>query len=1119
MATLYQRNFTVGRNSEQLYNEELHKIYESIKHLLETPENNALAPTAKLDGSIWLNRKDNTLKTYQKSTGKWKNIFDSKFQITDSITNQYPPSNPIKGQLWIYEGALFWYTGTEWTPIKSQVSDGLDLDLSLFKNFLFVTQLNAKGSSTVDTQLLQEYKEKIELYKEGKLDYENDDFFKEFEKWQIGDNYTGDSFNLAEILGLNLQYLVPDTNNMRMFLDGKLDTSYKEISRVCVQYPVDYIKNVKKSGYVHINPGHIKSIDKYLIKIDKITSKIEFTAANFELYGFKKQSPFGTLLFPENVQDDGGYIKTEDGAILSYQQAQNYDYILVVTYDFNWLKMTGTLNHGNSEINQSTYYIPNYNIPMNIFVNGYNLEETAYTRDNLSKTITIDDNTYNFTINGFETAFREFGFVRQVDINYNAVIKVDRKYKHPLVLMSGEAIDVIPSNTRTGINGVTYDSNRGVIRVPDGKLNMVWAVAELAGDVNDADFDMFVQDGTVTDEDNNVIDKTTATGTALATGETINRKVITFDTADVQKSDKLALFINGLYMDPSELEVDYENGKLYFEGDADASYSYILLKDRYGRLLNNQKPFKSAIHVGKFNESMVYVNGSLIMNQAPLLDFRKPEELSSPLYNQIKFFITNEVRDPDTNEVTTLGDYYIYNKSIDDAGNDASSWTKLDEEEKSVIDTIVGSYTNLSDAISITLDSSLHTTEDMIDVYGYKYASYEGDPIQIGNIEITQSQLDNPSDYKNENTDDFKSFNIEESFVPGYNFLSVYINGIMQYDIIEHSDGSGFTLSEAIAEPTHISYVIESPDQYDDNYIRRIVLDENNAVAGSSNVYRTYPVDIENYEPKFSLYPGQVVVYINGIRQPQESYTILDNYTIMFNDDESSLIGNSFNYPNEVLLDSNHAPVKDDKGNLMKIHHTKADKILIEVRQDFDRVESYVKGNKTRTVNYSINIQENNLPNEILTSNDEILIYINGLFPGLKLNDGLRYSYSRDTSKGTIEILDPDVCEIIESKGPLAKERSIAYSLIDETVVNLALAEERLNKIKEALSKKNEYVITDKEKAELENAQQEYDELLIKKEKAQLVAEAADKALNKYIDLYGDYGTDPINFIFDWRNV
>ena len=1118
MATLYQRNFTVGRSSEQLYNEELHKIYESIKHLLEIPENNALAPTAKLDGSIWLNRKDNTLKTYQKSTGKWKNIFDSKFQIIDNITSQFPPANPIKGQLWIYEGALFWYTGTEWVPIKSQVSDGLDLDLSLFKNFLFVTQLNERGSNVIDTELLKEYSKKIEMYKEGKLDLDNDDFFKSFAKWQLGDYYTGDVFNPDNISGLSLQFLVPDTHNMRMFLDGKLDTKYKEVSRVCVQYPAEYIKLKQKSGYVHINPGHLKKIEKLLIKVDRTTAKIEFNSVDFELYGFKQHSPFGTLLFPENEQDDGGYIKTEEGAILSYQQAQNYDYILVVMYDFNWLKMTGCLNHGNSEISKSTYYIPNYKVPMNIFVSGYNLEETAYTKHNLSKTITINENTSNFVVNGFETVFREFGFVRQIDINYNAVIKLDKKYKRPLILMNGEAIDVIPTGSRTGLNGATYDSHRNIIRVPDGKLNMVWAVAELAGDPLDPDFDMFVQDGIVTSADNNAINKLTAAGVPVVPPVKINRKVITFDTADVKKSDKLSLFVNGLYLDPTEIEVDYINGKIYFEGDPTASYIYILLKDRYDRLLNNQEPFKSAIHVGKFNESMVYVNGSLIMNHAPLIDFRAPEELGEPLYNQIKFFIMNEIRDPDTNEITTIGDYYIYNKKLDNDGTDISTWEKLSDEESKIVDGLTNSYVNLSDAISIMLDSSVYDVQkDIVEAYGYKYASYEGHPIQIGNIEITQSQLDDPTLYHNPNTEDFKSFNIEESFTPGYNLLSVYVNGIMQYDIIEHADGSGFTLPEAITEPIHISYIVESPDQFDDKYVQRIVLDENNAVPGSSNVYRTYPLNIKNYEPKFSLYPGQVIVYINGIRQPQSSYTILDNYTIMFNDEYNTLIGNTYNYPDEVLLDENHIPIKTDKGEIFKIHHDRADKILIEVRQDFSRIESYVPGNRSKTADYSVNIQANNLPTEILDTNDEILIYINGLFPGLKLNDGIRYAYSRDTQRGTIDILDPDVCEIIKSKGPLAEQLARARAMIDESRVNFALAEQRLNAVKNKLAGLSS--ISPADRAELNDAQKEYDELLLKKNKADNDAAAAKKAIDKYVELYGDYGTEPVNFIFDWRNV
>ena len=51
-------------------------------------------------------------------------------------------------------------------------------------------------------------------------------------------------------------------------------------------------------------------------------------------------------------------------------------------------------------------------------------------------------------------------------------------------------------------------------------------------------------------------------------------------------------------------------------------------------------------------------------------------------------------------------------------------------------------------------------------------------------------------------------------------------------------------------------------------------------MAGSSNVHQT----------ELSLYPGRVTVYINGIRQPKEAFTILDNHTLMINDQSVKLI-------------------------------------------------------------------------------------------------------------------------------------------------------------------------------------------------------------------------------------
>jgi hypothetical protein len=127
-------------------------------------------------------------------------------------------------------------------------------------------------------------------------------------------------------------------------------------------------------------------------------------------------------------------------------------------------------------------------------------------------------------------------------------------------------------------------------------------------------------------------------------------------------------------------------------------------------------------------------------------------------------------------------------------------------------------------------------------------------------------------------------------------------------------------------------------------------------VEGSTNVYRTSK----------SLYPGRVTVYVSGLRQPRNSFSIVDNNTILFK----------------------------DQNTILNIQ----DKILIEVRQEFRR--------KERTFNFEsldhFNIFRNeyDLALDILESRDEILIFINGTFAGLKENLG--YIKNEDLNAITI---------------------------------------------------------------------------------------------------------------------
>lgn len=74
-----------------------------------------------------------------------------------------------------------------------------------------------------------------------------------------------------------------------------------------------------------------------------------------------------------------------DGIILSYQQSQNYDYVLAISYEFSWFKSTGTLNKVSNNDETSSYYIQDYAGPITVFTDGFNLEETSFTEDNISK--------------------------------------------------------------------------------------------------------------------------------------------------------------------------------------------------------------------------------------------------------------------------------------------------------------------------------------------------------------------------------------------------------------------------------------------------------------------------------------------------------------------------------------------------------------------------------------------------------------------------------------------------------------------------------------------------------------------------------------------------------------
>jgi hypothetical protein len=926
MTLPYDRKFSIGRQSEQLMNEELHKIHESLKHLLDMPAGKHSAPEAKLQGSLWLDQAKNELNYYDKPKQQWVNVFKDKFQIVDQITNQLPPDTPVLGQLWIYNGVLLYWTGSQWEPVKALTQDGSQFNLSIFENFLLISPLWKIGNMVVEDSNIAEYEKAERQYMQGKLDALTDSqLVGNGTVWVPGERC---DINEPQIPVLDpegkVQFIVPNIDVDRFFVNGKLDMGYSEVSKVCIQYPRTGLIN-KTPSLVHVNPGKLTGIKKRLIKIDRTNPKIFITADNTEFYGFRKDEYLGRFLVPSPTQEEGDYIIQSDGVYLSYNASQNYDYVLAVKYEFSWLKATGKLNKSSNQDKSSSYYIQNYMGPLNIFVEGMNLEDPYCKEDNLSQVITTTENTNDLEVSVMHSAKREYGFIRQIDIRGRGVIKTLQKYRQPLIFVNGEAM-------HPALGGVEISDN--TIYVQGALRNMAWSIIELEDTVTA--YDMYYDANIVSD--------------MLPTGEV----VIRYDNTKIKADDGVVLFVDGLLVKKEDVIKDHVNSFVTTSG-LTSGQDYILLKDKYRNLYDETKLFP-ALAVGKLSESLVYMNGLLLCNDTAIATvLSKEQEMTEATNGEVKMFLASDLD-------RTVGEYCTYDQYNE-------RWIPLDTIDIANLNYFAYSYENTPRAIKMNI---ANTKNDIINVFAFNYANAIEHPLIIRTISAIDQDV----------------INIKEVYIPNIGSLSVWVNGVRQFRVAEFLDGTGFQLPQKVTG--RVTYVIENPEHGKTQVAQRELLTNDNLAQGSVNVYKTI----------HPLYPGRVTIYINGVRQPMETYTILDNYTILFNDKTTMLVGSRNNFPDEKVI---------VRGAEKIVHHTSADEILVEVKQSFERRENTIKLN--RGTNYDISIAEYNLPIDILEAEDEIMIFVDGLFHGLMNLEG----YVKDRHRGVITLLNSDVVDSIVS--------------------------------------------------------------------------------------------------------
>ena len=913
------RKFNVGRQSELLYNEELAKVFESIKHLLDVPQGKGTIPHPKMNHAFWWDSKKNELNYYDKARDKMVNVFRPKFQLIDQMLSLLPPDDPVYGQIWLNNGVLYYFDGTSWQPIKALNVDSSQLNLSAFEDYIIVSPLNKCGNTVIEN----DYDKAIENYERGvlesKLDVELDSKFAEVDNYAIGDKLFNTELELPLIpQDAKSQFLVVNSAVDRMFLDNKLSTDYDTVNQITIQYVKQDIVG-KRTSLVHVNPGKITKIKKRILKIDRLNPTFYMSTQNTEFYGFKAGDKFGRFLKPikSGIDDSkGDYSFMQGGINLSYNASQDFDYILAVTYEFSWIKSSGHLTKTSSDDNVTSYYIPKAVAPLNVFVDGYDLEHSYWEYDGLSQVVKIKDNTAECDVSLWQTLKNEYGWVKQYTVENRGIIKTITSFKEPLIFVNGEAF--APTDPAIEIKGKE-------IYVTGAKRDMCWGIVELYNE--DTGESLLAETG--------YVNKLKGTENAIF-----------YSPAKVLDTYGVILFVNGLLVKSEDIIRDTVNHCITVPG-LNQGDEYIILIDKDNKMIA-EKDLKSALYVGRNDESMVYMNGFLLCNSSAILttDSRENQKLDAA-NNEIKAFV----------EVNRAG-AVVVNYEIYDYENEV--WRPLPAADVTDLKGVCFSYDNTKSAIKINFD---YAKGDVIDVFAYQFAR----------------TVENPLIIRNTWAHDEQEFKVETPYEPNTGALSVWLDGIRQYHVDEHIDGAGFSLRSKVTGK--ITYIIEKAEFGHDKACDREYLTRANIVNDASNVYRT----------EMSLYPGRVTVYVSGLRVPKNSWTILDNNTIMFKDTSKRLIGNSDTFPKLSL--------QRPDGKIVKIPMKTSDEIMIEVRQEFERTEQTIEWNDPNET--EIDVSDAELPLEILEASDEILIFINGVFTGLTVNSG----YYKDRAKGCITLL------------------------------------------------------------------------------------------------------------------
>lgn len=712
------------------------------------------------------------------------------------------------------------------------------------------------------------------------------------------------------------QFLVPDALRDKFFLNGLHTTEYETVSNVCIQYPSDFISDITPS-FVHVKANRLIGIDKKVFAIDKVFPVIPIPEHSTEYYGFK--DGVGKLLVNPFKKTYGVYDSSIDFETRDTNKTEYFSYkdnnvsgiVLSIPaaeiYDF-----IVSLTYKFGEI-KSRGYVDKIKkdtlVENSIAIGLSNMHPIVFIQGMM-----LNRREYDYNL---DTGYVSF---KMPSRNHVAVMLAPNIINGTITIYNDEtqtSVIKLPSSlkdSRTGelkdillsIHGVTMYNSKLITDYEYDSVQHCLRIPGLQLGMEYSIVPLFFDNENIYIKDTYV----TADGKIPCTFQ------------ELSGEDIPILIVDGLYIARGESTRDTEGNIILF--NAKPNQQVKILRNNNRSLIFDDYAEFTTIPTNRCDDSIVYLQNTLLGSSDMITSYDLPQGSN--------------------NQVIFSNKYNKWFKYIKDLG-----WTELalPEDIKMKFETLNNGYTKNDTSISIIKKTDYADCT----IYAYRFANT-----------VDKKLIFNTIDTKGDSTYDTL---FSHAYAVNRNELSVYIDGIRQYDVTE-TGRQKFKVNTPEGSQK-ITYILEECEGTEEVACYREVLTKENVLKHTDNTYKT----------KINLFSPNIKVFIGGLRQPKQSYKIINSDTIMF---KSPLIGSPLNYPvEEITVNQNHK----------KITRNHSSEILIEARGDYMLNETIIiidpSDEDANRVSFGI---EDGLEKSMFETDDKILIYINGLLyiDGYKLD-------------------------------------------------------------------------------------------------------------------------------------